>query len=115
MSLRALMIATPDQGCVGSVGGVLGGVGAVLGAGAGVALGSVPGLGACGAGLVLEGLAGAPGNAGNVGTVRLCFCASGMTSGPFWPQPTVPQKRTSSAKSCTNFMIASIRAPALPV
>jgi hypothetical protein len=59
------MIATPDQGCVESAGGV-------LGAGAGAGAGD--------AGLVLDGLAGAP---GKVGTVRLCFCASGITRGPF--------------------------------
>jgi len=83
------MIEALDQRWVKSAGGgVLGGVLGEVGAGAG-------GAGAGGAGLVAvpapsgaglaaplppAGFAGAP---GNVGMVRLCFCASGITRGPF--------------------------------
>jgi hypothetical protein len=65
------------QGCDGESVGA-----GVLGAGAGGAgLVALPSAGAgVAAPLPLAGLAGAP---GSVGIVRLCFCASGMTNGPF--------------------------------
>jgi hypothetical protein len=78
------------QGCdVESVGGgVLGDPEAGAGAGAGVA---VAGAGdAVAGGVVLVALpsagAGLAGLPGSEGIVRLGFCASGITNGPFWPQ-----------------------------
>ena len=62
--------------CVGDDAGV--GLGVAVGAGIGVGV-------AVGTGVALEG-APVEGMTGLVIT-GLCFCASGSTSGPFWPQP----------------------------
>jgi hypothetical protein len=51
------------------------------------------------------GLAGA---AGCPGMLRLCFCASGITSGPFCPQPRMTPARQITTPSCTIFMMLSI-------
>ncbi len=63
--------------------GVLGDGGTGVGAGAGAGVGAVAGA-AVGAGFgappLLAGLLAGP---GKVGIVRLCFCASGITNGPF--------------------------------
>jgi len=68
------------------VGGVLGVVDAGGGAGAGAGAGGAgldePLTGGAGAAAPLP-LAGFAGEPGSVGIVRLCFCASGITRGPF--------------------------------
>ena len=101
------MFATTVYGGVESAGG---GELGVEGAGAGGA-GLVAGPEPCGAG---AGLAppGLPGAFGIVGIVRLCFCASGITSGPFWPQPSAAPARQTSSNCCANFMMSSIPAQA---
>ena len=61
-----------------AAGGV--GVGGVGAAGAALVADPAPSGAGLAAPLPLAGFAGAP---GAVGTVRLCFCASGITRGPF--------------------------------
>jgi hypothetical protein len=55
--------------------------------------------------------AGAGLTAGGAGMTRLCLgTASGSTSGPFWPQPSIAPVRQMSTASCAIFMMSSIPA-----
>ena len=96
---------------LGAEAGAASEAGAAPGAGAagpgGAGLVAAPPAGAGLAVLPLEGLAGV---LGSVGMVRLCFCASGMTNGPFWPQAKSAPAQTITI-NCAIFMCSSIPAP----
>jgi hypothetical protein len=85
-----------------SVAGVVAGGfgGTVAGAPAGAVGDSLAGAGVA---APLAGLA-----AGGAGIVRLCFCWSGITNAPFWPQARIVPVRQISTASCAIFMMSSI-------
>src|ERR1700760_1972878 len=110
MSLRAAMNYGLLEG-VGEVDGL--GAGACVGAGTGVPGGvptadPAPGAWSDGGefGVVVEGFATGFG----VGMVRLGFCLSGSTSGPFWPHANTSEVRQTIVNRRIPFMAASIPA-----